>query len=135
MDFLNKLGIHSHWLVRLSLFGTFFFHGYMKFPEGAMMADALGISVYLIYLLGVAEVIGSLLIIIGGFGPELATRFAGGIFCIVMLGAIFTVHAKHGWNSINTGTDNMGMGMEFQILIWTISFMVLTRGNKLPQGE
>ena len=134
MDFLNRLGVHSHWLVRVSLFGIFFYHGYMKLPEGAVMAQSMGVSVWLIYLVGIAEIIGALLVIIGGFGPELATRTAGGIFCVVMLGVIYMIHARHGWNSINMGIDNMGHGMEFQILIWSISFMVLTRGNRLPQG-
>ncbi len=135
METLTKLGVHSHWLVRMSLFGIFFYHGYMKFPGGEAMAQMMNMPVALVYLLGVMEVAGALLVIIGGFGPDLATRIAGGIFCVVMLGAIFMVHAKYGWNSINMGGGNMGRGMEFQILIYTVSFMILTRGNSLPGRE
>jgi putative oxidoreductase len=70
-----------------------------------------------------------LLILIGAFGPDWATRLGGLFFTPVMLGAIFMVHIKNGWNSINMGTGNMGMGMEFQFTLLCISLFFFFRGN------
>jgi len=32
MNALNKFSGYGHWLVRLSLAGTFLYHGFIKFP-------------------------------------------------------------------------------------------------------
>ncbi len=77
------------------------------------------------------EVAGGLLILYGGVGPEWATRIAGAIFAVTMLGAIFMVHWPNGWNFMagyGEGTNNMG-GMEFQVLIAAISIFFAARGN------
>ncbi|MBC8479379.1 MAG: DoxX family protein [FCB group bacterium] len=129
MDLLNNFGKQSHWLVRLSLFGIFIYHGLIKYPMAQGMADMMGMPVIIVYLLATAEVAGALLILYGGIGPDWSTQAAGAIFSIVMLGAIFTVHLKNGWNSINMGSGNMGQGMEFQVLILAVSVFFLTKGK------
>lgn len=133
MQQLNKLSGMAHWLPRVSLAATFLYHGLGKFPVAAGMADMMGMPVIMVYLLATMEAVGGLMILWGGFGPDWATRVAGLIFAVVMLGAIFMVHLKHGWNSINMGTGNMGMGFEFQTLILTTSLYFSFKGNGANQ--
>lgn len=66
----------------------------------------------------------------GGFGQEWATRIAGLIFTVIMIGAIAMVHAQHGWNSLNMGNSE-GKGMEFQVLIIAVSLLYAIKGNAL----
>ncbi len=131
MESFQKLSPFSHWLVRLSLAVTFLYHGMMKFPMADMMADGMGMPIIIVYVLAIMEVVGGLLILWGGFGPEIATRTAGAIFSIVMLGAIFMVHLPNGWSFMSgygEGTNNMG-GMEFQVLILATGLTYLIKGN------
>jgi putative oxidoreductase len=93
------------------------------------MAEMMEMPVILVYLLAVMEIVGALLILWGGAGPAWATKTAGLIFSVVMLGAIFMVHWQHGWNSINMGGGNEGKGMEFQVLILAVSLSYLIGGG------
>ena len=132
---MEQLKNNSHWLIRLSLAATFIYHGLAKFPMAAMMAKGMGMPVFMVYMLAIIEVIGGLLIIYGGVGPDWATRIAGGIFAVVMLGAIFMVHWSNGWNFMagyGEGTNNMG-GMEFQVMTFAVSLFLLTRGNAITE--
>lgn len=134
MNTINNLGKHAHWLIRLSLFGIFIYHGWGKFPMAQGLADMMKMPVFMIYLLASMEIIGAILILAGGMGQDLATRIAGLIFTIVMLGAIFMVHWQNGWNSINMGSGNMGKGMEFQVLILAVSLFFATKGNSVEES-
>lgn len=133
MQQLNKLSGMAHWLPRLSLAAIFLFHGLGKFPAAQGMANMMGMPVALVYLLALMEVAGGVLILWGGAGPDWATRIAGLIFSVVMLGAIFMVHLPHGWNSINMGGGNEGKGMEFQVLILAVSLMYAFKGKGINQ--
>lgn len=131
MNALNKFSGYGHWLVRLSLAGTFLYHGFIKFPMAQGMADMMGMPVVMIYLLAMMEVVGGLFILWGGIGPDWATRVAGILFAIVMLGAITMVHFENGWSFTSgwgEGTNGMG-GMEFQTLILAISLFFVVKGN------
>lgn len=107
-----------------------------RIPKIAMagdMAAAMGMPTFMVLMLGFIEIGGSLLLLWGGFGPDWATRVAGILFTIVMIGAIAMVHAQYGWNSINMG-DNGGRGMEFQVLIIATSLLYVFKGNALNRG-
>jgi len=133
MQQLNKLSGIAHWLPRLALAGIFLYHGLGKFPAAQGMAQMMGFPVALVYLLALAETAGGILILWGGAGPDWATRVAGLIFSVVMLGAIFLVHMQHGWNSINMGGGNEGRGMEFQTLILATSLFFAFKGKAANQ--
>lgn len=131
MDILNRLSPQVHWLVRLSLAATFIYHGLGKFPVAQGMADMMGMPVFMVYMLALMEVAGGFLILWGGIGPDWATRTAGAIFAVVMLGAIMIFHWSNGWNFMagyGEGTNNMG-GMEFQALILATGLTYLIKGN------
>ena len=51
MDKLNLFSGYGHWLVRLSLAGTFLSHGMGKFPMAEMMAKMMDMPLPMIYML------------------------------------------------------------------------------------
>jgi putative oxidoreductase len=130
MNQLNKLSGIAHWLPRLSLAAIFLYHGFPKVAIAGDVAAMMGMPVFMVLMLGAVEVGGALLLLWGGFGPDWATRVAGIMFTVVMIGAIGMVHAQYGWNSINMG-DNGGRGMEFQVLIIATSLLFVFKGNTL----
>lgn len=130
MNQLNKLSGIAHWLPRLALAAIFLYHGFPKIAMAGDMAAAMGMPTFMVLMLGAVEIGGSLLLLWGGFGPDWATRVAGILFTVVMIGAIAMVHAQYGWNSINMG-DNGGRGMEFQVLIIATSLLYVFKGNAL----
>lgn len=123
MEVLKNLAPLAHWLPRFSLAATFAYHGWPKLVDSGAMASGMGLSPAVVLALGVLEVGGAALILYGGTGAEWATQLAGLIFAAVMVGAILTVHAEHGWNSIGN------MGMEFQVLICAVALYFALRGN------
>jgi len=115
MDKLNSFSGYGHWLVRLSLAGTFLSHGLGKFPMAEMMANMMDMPLAMIYMLAMMEVVAGILILYGGIGPEWATRVAGLIIFADMMGAIGMMHLQNGWfftSGWGEGTNNMG-GAEF----------------------
>jgi putative oxidoreductase len=123
MNFLQRLVPFAHWLPRFALAGIFLYHGVTKFGNLAGLAEMMGMPTFAIAVLAIAELLGGLLIVAGGALKEWMTRLAGLIFSVVMLGAIPMVHWQHGWNSIGN------MGMEFQVLILSVSLYALVVGN------
>lgn len=118
---------YSHWLVRLSLAGTFIYHGIGKFPTALAIAEMFSVPVVIVYLAGLVEIVGGVAILWGGLGDQkthkIATKFASGIFAITMLSAIFMFHLENGWSFISGfDPDSNGLGgMEFQVLIFAVS--------------
>ncbi len=123
MNALKGLAPLAHWPLRLSLAATFAFHAWPKLMDAGAMAENMNMPAMMIMMLGVMEIAGAALILYGGVGPEWATQLAGLVFAVVMVGAIFMVHAVMGWNSIGN------MGMEFQVLILAASLYFATKGN------
>ena len=78
MKHLNRLASHAHWLLRLGLASVFFFHGVLKFLDLEGFTAMLPISYTEVVLVALAEVGGSLLLVLGGFRDDfwsdLATR-------------------------------------------------------------
>ncbi len=123
MEFLRGFAGIAHWLPRLSLAATFAYHGLPKLTESGAMSEMMGIPAIVVMLLGAAEIAGAALIVYGGVSSDAATRLAGLIFCVVMIGAIATVHAANGFNSIGNS------GYEFQLLVFATSFYFAAKGN------
>ncbi|MCW9708776.1 DoxX family protein [Fodinibius salsisoli] len=134
MNRLNEFSGIAHWLPRLSLAAIFLYHAFPKVVMTGAVSQMMGMPAAMVFMLGLVEIVGSLFILWGGFGPDWATRAGGILFSIVMVGAIFMVHWQHGWNSINMGTGNEGRGMEFQVLILAVSLLFVFKGNALNTG-
>ena len=113
MDFLLR---NIHWLLRLSLAGTFIAHGLPKLGEN------LGMGI-IGYLVGPFEFFGAILVLIGPFVGTLYTRVGSMMISIIMLGAIFVVHLPENiaWKQ---GND----GVEWQVLLLSVSLYLLVKG-------
>lgn len=131
MEVLDKFSGKVHWLVRATLAGIFLYHGIGKFPVAQGMAEMMGMPLFMIYMLAIMETMGGLLILWGGFGPDWATRVAGGIFAMVMLGAIVLVHWPQ-WGFVATEAKSMG-GMEFQTFVLVSGLYLVTHGNRVNE--
>ena len=121
---------HAHWFLRFALASVFLYHGLTKFPALGMLSEMMGMPSLMIGLLAAMETAAGILILVGGAGPEWATRIAGVIVTMVMLGAISVVHFQNGWNSVNMGMGNEGRGMEFQVTLIMIAVFFIITGNR-----
>lgn len=129
MKAFDSYAPHAHWLLRFALASVFLYHGITKFPALGMLAEMMGMPVAMIAMLALAETAIGVLILVGGVGPSWATRTAGLIVVIDMIGAIILVHWPHGWNSVNMGMGNEGRGMEFQVTLALIGLYFVVAGN------
>ncbi len=128
---LNTLAPHAHWFLRLSIASVFIYHGVGKFPNLEMMSAMLGLPIYLVLLVAIAETGGGLLILVSAFLKEnlkdLGTRLASLGLIPVMIGAIALVHWPK-WSFVASETHPMG-GMEFQVTLILILLYLLVKGK------
>lgn len=66
----ERLVINAHWLLRIGLVSVFLYHGLLKFSNLQGFADMLPISYFEVVLVALAEVGGSLLLLLGGFSDK-----------------------------------------------------------------
>ncbi len=123
VTFLRQFAPHAHWFLRLALASVFAYHGLTKFPNLEALSGMMGMPVPMIAMLATVETIAAAMILVGGISKDWMTRLAGLIFVMVMLGAIFMVHLKNGWNSLGN------MGMEFPVTLLAIGLFFAIRGN------
>ena len=133
MTFLTK---NAHWLLRIALSSVFVYHGLLKFANLEGFAQMLPISYTEVVFVALAETVGGLLVLLGGFRndaiSDLATRIGAALNIPVMIGAITLVHWGR-WNFVPSETHPMG-GMQFQsVLILIMLFLVIT-GNRSLTG-
>ncbi|MEN8131959.1 MAG: DoxX family protein [Pseudomonadota bacterium] len=133
MKSLNALSPHAHWLLRAALATVFVYHGTLKLSNLDGFAQMLPISYAETVLVALAEFVGGLLILIGGFGrqrlSDLATRIGAAMQIPVMLGAIALVHWGR-WNFVPTEEFPMG-GMQFQVTLALVALYLVITGNRV----
>jgi putative oxidoreductase len=122
----------AHWLIRLSVAGTFLFHGVEKLPALEAGASFFGLPLWLWTLVAVMEVAAGLAILAGPLlrnaAGDLLTRLAGLTVAVTMVGAIYLVHWGQ-WSNIPSETHPAG-GMEFQTLLLATGLFFALRGNE-----
>ena len=132
MTLHERMTTNAHWLLRISIASVFLYHGLLKFMNLEGFASMLPISYSQVVFVALAEVGGSLLILLGGFGSDrlsdLATRIGASLNVPVMLGAIAMVHWGR-WSFTPSDTHPMG-GMEFQVVLVLIMLYLVITGNK-----
>ena len=111
----NILSKNIHWLLRLTIAGTFFVHGYPKIG-GNVDIGLIG------YLVGPFEVIGGIFLLIGPFTKDILTRTGGVMLAIIMVGAIYLHLFKWG--------DGLG-DVEWQMLLLTVSLIFVFKGDDI----
>src|SRR5689334_143247 len=118
-------------ILRLTLGAVFFPHGAQKalgwFGGGGFGATVgamtgMGLPKVLVILVITAEFLGSLGLIFG-----FLTRLSALGIISVMLGAILTVHAQHGF-FMNWAGKQAGEGFEYHLLAIGIAIALLIRG-------
>ncbi len=114
--------------------------GIVMFPHGAQHAlgwfggagfggtidyfgEVLGIPAFLTVLVIMAELLGSLALIVG-----LLSRAAAAGIAFVMLGAVFTVHLESGFFMNWTGMQ-AGEGVEYHILALGLAIVIMLKGS------
>ena len=132
MKLQERLTSNAHWLLRISLVSVFLYHGVLKLMNLQGFADMLPISYTEVVLVAMAEVGGSLLLLLGGFRSDfysdVVTRIGAFLNIPVVIGAITIVHWGR-WNFVPTETYPMG-GMEFQAVLGLIMLYIVITGNK-----
>ncbi|QGH35977.1 DoxX family membrane protein [Gracilibacillus salitolerans] len=115
----NKEGIGAL-LLRVVLGIIFIGHGTDKFQGGiantAGWFDSIGLPGFLAYIVAGLEVVGGIALILG-----LATRIVGGLFVLLLLGAIIKVQFAAGFIG----------GYAYDLALLVISAYLLLNGSKL----
>ena len=123
---------NSHWLLRIALASVFVFHGLLKFANLEGFAQMLPISYTEVVLVALAETVGGLLVLLGGFRDDsisdLATRIGAALNVPVIIGAISMVHWGR-WNFVPNESHPMG-GFEFQAVLLLVMLFLVIRGNR-----
>ena len=121
----------AHWFIRVPFAATFIFHGIGKFTNLAGSAEMMGMPVFLLGLVAVAEVLAGLGALVGGLPfftkKDLVTRLAGLAAAPVLIGAIFMVHWPR-FSFVPTKEFPMG-GFEFQLLLLGVAIYFILAGN------
>lgn len=99
-------------------FGGFGWNNTMGYFTGTV-----GLPSWLSALVILIESLGAVLLIIGFAG-----RINAALMAIVMAGAFFAEHLRHGFFMNWFGT-NKGEGFEFDILFWAISLIIVINGS------
>lgn len=133
MKILDNISPYAHWLLRLALASVFLYHGLGKFPMLSQLSEMMGMPVVIVLLVALAETIGAVLVILGGFLKDWMTRIGALLLVPVMLGAIFMVHWGQ-WNFMASETHPMG-GIEFQVTLLCIQLYLLIKGNIVRAGK
>ena len=132
MKYFNAITPHAHWLLRGVLASVFIYHGALKFSNLDGFAQMLPISFTETVLVALAELVGGVLVLVGGFGAhrlsDLATRAGAAMQVPVLLGAIVLVHWGR-WNFVPTQDFPMG-GMEFQVTLMLVALYLIVTGNR-----
>lgn len=122
----------AHWLLRAALASVFLFHGIQKFMNLEKGAEMMNLSVPVWTAVAFAEVIGSVLLLLGGLIRsrigDIMTRLGALALIPVMFGAIVLVHWPR-WSFAPSESHPMG-GMEFQVVLLLIQLYFLIRGNE-----
>lgn len=132
MKTFNLVSPHAHWLLRAVLASVFVYHGVLKLSNLEGFAQMLPISYSQTVLVALAELVGGVLVLAGGFGKDrlsdLATRLGAAMQLPVLLGAIALVHWGR-WNFVPTQDFPMG-GMEFQVTLILVALHLVITGNR-----
>ena len=137
MSINSTLNNNAHWLLRISIVSVFLYHGTLKLMDLEGFANMLPISYTAVVLVALAQVGGSLLLLLGGLSQsrlaDIATRVGAFLNIPVMIGAISLVHWGR-WNFVPTETHPLG-GMEFQVVLLLIMSYVVIKGNPIVQEK
>jgi putative oxidoreductase len=127
MKTTSRISQHAHWFLRIAIASSFLFHGITKFPDLNGTAEMMGLPGFILLLVALAETVGALLILLGGFYKNWMTKLGALMNLPVMLGAIFMFHWGR-WSFTPSETHPMG-GIEFPVIMTLILLYLLFKEN------
>lgn len=126
---LNELAAkHAHWALRVALASVFIYHGVGKLAGVEQFANMMNLSYTVALLVALAEFVGGILVVAGGFTRDWVTRLGASFFIPVLIGAIAMVHWGQ-WSFVANEAYPMG-GSEFQVTLLLVSLYLLFKGNR-----
>lgn len=127
MKTTTNISQHAHWFLRVAIASSFLFHGIAKFPDLNGTAEMMGLPVFVLLLVALAETIGALLILLGGFYKNWMTKLGALMNLPVMIGAIFIFHWGR-WSFTPSESHPMG-GIEFPAIMTLVLLYLLFKKN------
>lgn len=128
---LNSLHGAGTWLLRIAFAAVYIPKGLEKFMNLQGFAGMMELAVGVALLVALAELLGGLAVLVGGFlgdaANDVLTRIGALVTLPVILGAIFMVHLGQ-WSFVPSETHPMG-GMEFQVVLLLLGLYLLIRGR------
>ncbi len=125
-SFLDDFKPYGHWLLRFALGSVFVIHGIGNFMHMGAFAATLHVPAFVGMILVLAEIIGGLLVFVGGFLEDWTTRLGALLLIPVALIVMFMT----GDMSFTLSRVHVMSGMEYMIVLVLISLYVLLKGNK-----
>jgi len=134
---LNGLHGVAAWLLRIGFAAVFITKGLEKFTGLGGFAEMMGLPVAVAFLVALAELLGGLAVLVGGFltgaANDVLTRLGGLATIPVLLGAISRVHWGQ-WTFVPTDSHPMG-GIEYQTILLILALYFVIRGRYLGSAE
>lgn len=107
-------------ILRLSVAAVFIYHSTPKLKNAKGMAQMMGVSAGMIFILGAVEFLSSIGLVLGIY-----TQLAALLLAIVMIGALYFKIAK--WYVTFSATDKTGW--EFDLILLAANVAILLSGG------
>ncbi len=122
MLIFNNLSDLGLLILRLILGIIFFHHGFPKLKNAAAMAKSMGKSTAFVFILGLVEILSSIVIILG-----FLTEIGAIGLSIVMFGALYYKLFK--WKIPFSAYDKLGWEFDFILLAAALALLFIGAGN------
>ena len=127
-DFLDDFKPYGHWLLRIALGSVFVIHGIGNFMNLTGFAAALNVPHMVGLILVLAEIVGGVLVLSGGFMGDKMTRLGALMLIPVQLIVMYMVH----WSEVSFTLSKVHVvgGIEYLLVLFLVSLYMLLKGNK-----
>ena len=125
-SFLDDFKPYGHWLLRVALAGVFVIHGIGNFMNMTGFAQTLHVPTFVATVLALAEIVGGILVFVGGFLEDWMTRLGA----LLLIPVLLMVMLMTGDMSLTLSRIDVMSGMGYMIVLVLISLYVLLKGNK-----
>ena len=113
----------------MAVASVFLFHGAGNVLTLQNSAETLELSIAVVFMVGIAELLAAVALLVGPFSNSLVTRFGALMMILILLSAIVMVH--WGRRSFTPAEGFRMGGMEFQVVLMLIAGYFLFKGNKV----
>jgi putative oxidoreductase len=128
---LDQQARYGHWLLRTPLALVMLYHGIEKWLVSgiSVFAESMGFSLTLAGMAAGIELAAGVALLLGALLGGWITRAGAALACVILIGAIFTLHWGQ-WHFLPSATHPLG-GLEFQVTLLCLAIYLLVRGNEV----